>query len=49
MHFSKKLLPTALALLFVLPFLGGAMAAPKAKPFPKPPVTTQDNPVKGGG
>jgi len=49
MHFSKKLLSIALALSFVLPSLGGAMAAPKAKPFPKPPVITQDNPVKGGG
>jgi len=49
MHFSKKLLPTALALLFTLPFLAPALAAPKAKPSPKPPITTQDDPMKGGG
>jgi len=48
MHFSKKMLPTALALLVTLPFLGPAMAAPKAKPSPKPPITTQDEPMKGG-
>lgn len=49
MHFSKKLLPTTLVLLFTLPFLGPAMAAPKAKFSPKPPITTQDDPTKGGG
>ncbi len=49
MHFSKKLLPTALALLIILPFLSPSMAAPKAKPSPKPPISTQDDPMKGGG